>query len=63
MGYIRKWDIRTLNRVDYFIANSKFVQERIKKHIKDSVVIYPPVKTDKFRLNLKKMIFISQLVG
>lgn len=55
LGYIRKWDIRTLNRVDYFIANSKFVQERIKKtYKKDSVVIYPPVKTDKFRLNLKK---------
>jgi glycosyltransferase involved in cell wall biosynthesis len=31
------------------------VQERIKKtYKKDSVVIYPPVKTDKFRLNLKK---------
>lgn len=55
LDYIRKWDIKTLDRVDYFIANSNFVQERIKKtYKKDSVVIYPPVKTDKFIFETNK---------
>ncbi|MDD3711627.1 MAG: glycosyltransferase, partial [Patescibacteria group bacterium] len=37
------------DRVDFFIANSKTVQERIKKYYKrDSVVIYPPVEIDRF---------------
>ena len=55
LKYIRYWDIKSLPRVDYFVANSKFVQERIKKtYKKDSVVIYPPVNTDKFILNEKK---------
>ena len=34
--------------VDYFIANSKNVQDRIKKfYRRDSIVIYPPVDTEK----------------
>jgi len=49
LGYIRKWDIKTLGRVDYFIADSIFVQERIKRtYNRDSVVIYPPVDTQNF---------------
>lgn len=49
LEYIRKWDIKSLNRVDYFIANSKYVANRIKKtYKKDSHVIYPPVNTNKF---------------
>ncbi|MBU3014255.1 glycosyltransferase [Poseidonibacter lekithochrous] len=52
---LRKWDIKTLNRVDYFIANSKFVQNRITNtYKKDSLVIYPPVNTDKFILEEEK---------
>lgn len=55
LKYIRKWDIKSLSRVDFFIANSKFVQDRIKKtYNKDSEVIYPPVKTGSFTLNLQK---------
>ena len=26
LKYVRKWDIQSLNRVDYFIANSNFVK-------------------------------------
>lgn len=49
LKYIRKWDIRTLKRVDYFIADSAFVAERIKKtYQRDSVVIYPPVDTKSY---------------
>ena len=52
---LRKWDIKTLTRVNFFIANSKFVQKRIDKTYKrESTVIYPPVNTNKFILNEKK---------
>ena len=55
LKYIRNWDIKSLPRVDSFIANSKFVQNRILKTYKrDSVFIYPPVNTDKFVLTQKK---------
>lgn len=58
LKYIRKWDIDTLNRVDFFIADSKFVQDRIKKtYKKDSVVIYPPVDVDSYTLCEKKQDF------
>ena len=55
---LRKWDIESLDRVDYFIANSKFVQKRISKtYNRDSVVIYPPVDTKSFILNENKSDF------
>jgi glycosyltransferase involved in cell wall biosynthesis len=47
MNYIRLWDRISADRVDYYIANSKNVASRIKKHYKrESEVIYPPVNTD-----------------
>ncbi|MDD3711332.1 MAG: glycosyltransferase, partial [Patescibacteria group bacterium] len=49
LSRIRIWDRLAADRVDFFIANSKTVQERIKKYYKrDSVVIYPPVEIDRF---------------
>jgi len=55
LKYIRKWDIATVDRVDHFIANSKFVQERIKRiYNRESTVIYPPVNIDTFTLNENK---------
>lgn len=43
--YLRKYDFLSAQRVDYFIANSKVVQERIEKfYRRDSMVIYPPVE-------------------
>ncbi len=64
---IRIWDYVGAGRVDYFIANSKFIQKRIKKVYKrDSVVIYPPVDVDKFTLCTKKedyYVTMSRLVG
>jgi len=55
LRYIRKWDIETLDRVDSFIADSKFVQERIKRiYNRDSVVIYPPVDVESFKFCDKK---------
>lgn len=52
---IRIWDISTINRVDYYIANSKYIAQRIKKiYGRDSTVIYPPVDVDKFELRTDK---------
>jgi len=49
MNYIRMWDFQATNGVDKFIANSKFVQGRIKKYYhRKSIVINPPVEVDKF---------------
>jgi len=55
LKYIRIWDLATVDRVDYFIANSKFVQKRIKKtYDRDAKVIYPPVDVKKFKVYEKK---------
>mgnify|MGYP006281304349 CR=1 FL=1 len=54
MNYIRIWDEQAADRVDYFIANSKFVAKRINKYYcRDAEVIYPPVKTSIFHINPK----------
>lgn len=55
LDYIRKWDIATLDRVDYFIADSHFVAQRIQRTYKrDSHVIYPPIDTQRFSLVTQK---------
>lgn len=47
MNYIRLWDRVAADRVDYFIANSQYVANRIWKHYRrKSTVIYPPVNTE-----------------
>lgn len=65
MNFMRKWDIEN-NNVDFFIANSFFVKDRIKKiYNKDSQVIYPPVDTDFFSLDENKdnyYITVSRMV-
>lgn len=63
---IRDWDIKTLDRVDYFIANSKYISDRIKKiYNRNAEIIYPPVNTDKFSLCIEKhdyYITVSRMV-
>jgi len=55
LQYIRKWDIDTAQRVDFFIANSSFVKERIERiYERDAKVIYPPVNIEKFTLCTQK---------
>ena len=47
---MRIWDVSTVNRVDYYIANSNYIARRIKKiYNKKATVIYPPVDVDKFK--------------
>ncbi len=49
LSRLRIWDRLAADRVDYFIANSKTVQARIKKYYgRDSELIYPPVETKRF---------------
>lgn len=52
---IRLWDASTANRVDHYVANSRYIARRIQKtYGKSSDVIYPPVDVDKFRLREAK---------
>jgi glycosyltransferase involved in cell wall biosynthesis len=46
---LRKWDVKSAQNVDYFIANSRFVADRIHRiYGREAVVVYPPVRTDYF---------------
>ena len=55
LHYIRMWDYRTANGVDYFIANSKFIARRIKKvYGREAEVIYPPVDVEAYQMCEKK---------
>lgn len=45
--FMRLYDFKQAQKVDYFIANSQEVAERIKKlYRRDSTVIYPPAELD-----------------
>ena len=47
---LRLWDKMSVDRVDYFVANSGTVHSRIQKYYRrDSDVIYPPVDTHIFQ--------------
>jgi len=51
LNYVRIWDRLAADRVDVFIANSKFIAKRISKYYKrDSTIIFPPVDTDNFKV-------------
>jgi len=53
-SYLRVWDRQAADRVDQFIANSKYVAKRIKKYYRrDSLVINPPVDVDRFYVSDK----------
>ena len=52
LTYMRWWDFRQVKNVDYFIANSNLVKDRIKKYYKrDAVVIPPPVRCSRFSVS------------
>ena len=49
MHKIRQWDFLAADRVEIALANSKTVQQRIRKYYrKEAEVIYPPVDTENF---------------
>lgn len=50
LTYLRMWDRLAAARVDHFIAISQEVRRRIAKiYGRDSVIIYPPVDTERFQ--------------
>lgn len=55
LHYMRIWDTRTANGVDYFIANSKFIGKRIWKcYHRKADVIYSGINLDDFSFCDKK---------
>ena len=47
--WLRKWDLWSATQVDYFIANSQFVAERIQRiYNRDAEILYPPVDVEHF---------------
>lgn len=63
---LRIWDVISSNRIDYFVAISKHVLNRINKYYRrDGIVIYPPIDTNQFSIsdNVKDyFLVISRLV-
>jgi glycosyltransferase involved in cell wall biosynthesis len=48
--WLRTWDRRAADGVDHFVAISREVQQRIARYYaRDSVIIYPPVRTERYR--------------
>lgn len=64
--YLQRWDVKSSDRVDYFVANSKNVKQRIKDIYKrDADVIYPPVDINRFHVSRndgKYFLIVSALV-
>ncbi|MBF2003477.1 MAG: glycosyltransferase family 4 protein [Synechococcales cyanobacterium C42_A2020_086] len=55
LHYLRLWDVASANRVDHFIANSRYVAQRIRKTYRRSAhVIYPPVAVERFQPNSQR---------
>lgn len=64
---LRKHDIAAVRRLNVLVANSRNVQERIKRcYGRESIVIPPPVQTDRFTLTESGEDFyliVSRLLG
>ncbi|RMF62628.1 MAG: glycosyltransferase family 4 protein [Bacteroidetes bacterium] len=55
LHYLRLYDVATANRVDHYLANSRYVARRIEKiYRRRAQVIYPPVDTEGFELQREK---------
>lgn len=55
LKYLRKWDLKSADNVDYFIANSNHIAKKIKRiYNRHADVIYPPVDVEKFSLATEK---------
>ena len=51
MNYLRAWDLASASRVDYFVANSQTVANRIAKYYRrEARVIFPPVAVSSFSI-------------
>ena len=49
LHYLRLWDVVSANRVDCYVANSRYIARRIEKtYRRQAEVIHPPVDTQRF---------------
>lgn len=49
LSALRTWDVASAARVDVFLANSRFVAERIRRYYRrNAVVLHPPVDVSRF---------------
>lgn len=64
--YLQHWDVRSAERVDYFIANSNNVAAKVKSlYGREASVIHPPVDAERFRLGERQepyYLIVSALV-
>ena len=50
LHYMRLWDVACANRVDAYVANSRYVARRIEKtYRRSATTIYPPVEVQRFK--------------
>lgn len=65
--YMRKEDLKSAEAVDTFVANSRFVADRIKRiYDREATVVYPPVEVDFFKGEYEKgdyYLLAGQLIG
>ncbi|MDZ4228226.1 MAG: glycosyltransferase [Candidatus Levybacteria bacterium] len=67
--FMRLYDFKAAQKVDYFIANSNEVKRRIEKFYKrNAVVIYPPVELQKSKIKNQRSkkdyyLIVSRIVG
>lgn len=55
LRHLQNWDVESASRVDHFIANSRFIANRIERcYGRKSTVIYPPVETDFYQSGGRK---------
>ncbi len=53
--YLRLWDQASASRVDYFVANSRFIASRIRKcYGRESTVIHPPVDVSAGKISAQR---------
>jgi glycosyltransferase involved in cell wall biosynthesis len=65
---LRVWDIASSNLVDRFIANSSYVQKRIRRYYRrEAEIVYPPVDIERYAAAERKpgdsYLFLGQLTG
>ncbi len=68
-NYLRKYDLKSAESVDHFIANSSFVADRIKRiYGRESTVIHPPCDSEYFSAGERSgpedyYLFVGQLIA
>ena len=64
--WLRQWDVSSSARVDQFVANSRFIQDRVRKvWRRESEVVHPPVETSLFTPSIEtdeSYLWVGQLV-